>query len=91
MQDKTPQLTHTTPLLCASQAGYYVNDIIEVENCKSCFVSHTVCSTKKVIGVVTKSRKEHLIAQTHEFACTKELLPQVIATGTCISFVSCVL
>ena len=41
-----------------------------------------VCSTKKVILVVTKSRKEHLIVQTHEIAYTKELLPQVIAKGT---------
>ena len=34
-----------------------------------------------MIGVVTKSRKEHSIAQTRELACTKELLPQVIASG----------
>ena len=44
-------------------------------------MSHVSCSTKKVIGVVAKSRKEHWIAQTRELACTKEFLTQVIASG----------
>ena len=34
-----------------------------------------------MIGIVTKSRKEHLVAQTRELACTQELLPQVIGRG----------
>ena len=44
-------------------------------------MSHISCSTKKVIGVVTMSRKVHLIAQTCELACTKKFLPQVIASS----------
>ena len=59
-----------------------MNDIIEVENCQKFLLFHTLCvAPRRLIGVVAKSRKEHLIAQTHELACTKELLPQVIATG----------
>lgn len=38
-------------------------------------------SKKKVVGIHTKSRKEHAIAQTRELACTKEVLPDVIGKG----------
>ena len=51
-------------------------DTIYILVCALC-----ACSTNKVIGVITKSRKEHTIAQAREFSCTKDLLPQVIATG----------
>ena len=40
-----------------------------------------------MIGIVTKSRKEHLVVQTRELACTQELLPQVIGRG---KFILCV-
>ena len=36
---------------------------------------------KKVIGVVTMSRKVHWIAQTRELACAKEFLSQEIASS----------
>ena len=36
------------------------------------------CSTKRILGISTKSRVDHLIAQTRELECTKEVLPSVI-------------
>ena len=35
-------------------------------------------SNKKVIGVNTKSLREHAVSQTRELACTQEVLPQVM-------------
>jgi hypothetical protein len=32
-------------------------------------------STHKIVGCVTLSRKDHIIAQTRELACTKEVSP----------------
>ena len=40
------------------------------------------CSTKKIVGISTISRTEHSVAQTREVACTKNVLPQVLARGT---------
>ena len=42
---------------------------------------HVLCSTHKVVGISTLSRADHGIPQTREVACTKEVLPQVIARG----------
>jgi hypothetical protein len=39
------------------------------------------CSTRRIVGIATVSRPEHRIAQTRELACTKIVLPQVIARG----------
>ena len=36
------------------------------------------CSTKRILGYSTKSRVDHLTAQTRELECTKEVLPSVI-------------
>ncbi len=33
---------------------------------------------------VTLSRKDHICAQTRELACTKLVLPQVLARGMCV-------
>ena len=38
-------------------------------------------STKKIVGLSTVSRKEHVCAQTREVACTKIVLPEVIDKG----------
>ena len=35
-------------------------------------------STKRILACSTVSRKEHLIAQTRELQCTKQVLPQVL-------------
>ena len=48
------------------------------------------CSTCRNVEIATISRPEHRVAQTREVACTKIVLPQVIARGlhlcaTCIS------
>ena len=48
--------------------------------------SFILCSNKKVIGICTKSRKDYAIAQTRELACTRALLPQVIAKGRNLFF-----
>ena len=41
----------------------------------------TCHSSKKIVGISTISRSEHVTAQTRELACTKEVIPQVIARG----------
>ena len=54
---------------------------------KPCVTYMCVCvtfSNKKVIGISTLSRKEHAVAQTRELACTREVVPQVIARGVCV-------
>ena len=38
-------------------------------------------STHRIVGISTISRTEHSVPQTREVACTKEVLPQVIAQG----------
>jgi hypothetical protein len=38
-------------------------------------------STQKIVGISTIARTEHSVPQTREVACTKEVLPQVIARG----------
>ena len=40
-----------------------------------------VFSTKKIIGIATVSRAAHTIAQTRELACTKIVIPEVMARG----------
>ena len=47
-------------------------------------------SNKKVIGISTLSRKEHAVAQTRELACTREVVPRVIARGVCVCVYACV-
>ena len=44
----------------------------------SCIKFH---STQKIVGISTYSRAEHSIPQTREVACTKQVLPQVLARG----------
>ncbi|KAL5517552.1 hypothetical protein EMCRGX_G003114 [Ephydatia muelleri] len=38
-------------------------------------------STRRIVGIATLSRPEHRVAQTREVACTKIVLPQVVARG----------
>ena len=38
-------------------------------------------STHRIVGIATLSRQDHRVAQTREVACTKIVLPQVIARG----------
>ncbi len=38
-------------------------------------------STHKILDCVTLSRRDHICAQTRELACTKLVLPQVMARG----------
>jgi hypothetical protein len=38
-------------------------------------------STHKIVGISTLSRTDHTVPQTREVACTKEVLPQVLARG----------
>ena len=47
--------------------------------------------TQKIVGISTISWTEHLVPQTREVACTKEVLPQVIARGysICIYMYCC--
>ena len=35
-------------------------------------------STKRIIGICTKSRSEHITAQTRELECTKTVIPSVM-------------
>ena len=39
------------------------------------------CSTHRIVGISTIARTEHSVAQTRELACTKRVLPQVLARG----------
>ena len=41
-------------------------------------------SSKKVVGISTISRKEHLASQTRKVVATKEVLPQVTGRGKLI-------
>ena len=43
-------------------------------------------SNKKVVGISTVSRKEHVAAQTREVVATKEVLPQVTGRRTMFFF-----
>ena len=43
-------------------------------------------STRRIVGITTLSRPEHRVAQTREVACTKVVLPQVLARGLCYYF-----
>ena len=45
----------------------------------SIFLSQT--STHKIVAISTVARPDHVIAQTRELACTKKVLPNVIAKG----------
>ena len=46
------------------------------------YITYTLhCSTRRIVGIATISRAEHRVAQTREVACTKIVLPQVIARG----------
>ena len=46
---------------------------------KFIFLSQT--STHKIVAISTVARPDHVIAQTRELACTKKVLPNVIAKG----------
>eukprot|EP00731_Ephydatia_muelleri_P035532 Em0133g2a len=45
-------------------------------------------STYRIVGISTLSRQQHRVAQTREVACTKIVLPQVIARGLNITEVA---
>eukprot|EP00731_Ephydatia_muelleri_P016665 Em0009g1089a len=45
-------------------------------------------STHRIVGISTLSRQQHRVAQTREVACTKIVLPQVIARGLNITEVA---
>eukprot|EP00731_Ephydatia_muelleri_P023616 Em0015g1199a len=45
-------------------------------------------STHRIVGIATLSRQDHRVAQTREVACTKIVLPQVIARGLNITEVA---
>ena len=42
---------------------------------------HVFSSTHKVVGITTLSRADHLTAQTREYHCTCNVIPQVLARG----------
>ena len=44
-------------------------------------VSFQFFSTHRIVGISTIARSEHSVPQTREVACTKAVLPQVIAQG----------
>ena len=87
--DSTANAYHTTvPCLsgrCSPAVVRYVVLYIQVH------VHEHVCdgpcsvltsSTKKIVGISTISWTEHSVPQTREVACTKNVLPQVLARGT---------
>ena len=87
--DSTANAYHTTLSClsgrCSAAVVRYVVLYIQVD------VHEHVCdgpcsvltsSTKKIVGISTISRKEHSVPQTREVACTKDVLPQVLARGT---------
>ncbi|KAL5505739.1 hypothetical protein EMCRGX_G007225 [Ephydatia muelleri] len=45
-------------------------------------------STHRIVRISTLSRQQHRVAQTREVACTKIVLPQVIARGLNITEVA---
>ena len=40
--------------------------------------SNDIYSTKHILDICTKSRGDHLIAQTRKLECTRDVLPSVI-------------
>ena len=96
MLDTTQQLMLSTALLSACLEGQLTHLSFNVR-ASFCFflkllrvLNCIMYSTKKVVGVVTKSRREHLVAQTRELACTQEVLRQVTGRGKCVLCVVCV-
>ena len=43
-------------------------------------------STHKILGCIILSRKEHACAQTRELACTKLVVPDIVARGKLLLF-----
>ena len=74
-------------LLCIVQRiNYYNNIYIPYMYMYIHTLLHVYDSTKRILGCVTVSRREHTIAQTRELEATKVVLPQVIEqihTSTC--------
>ena len=66
---------HTTVRFHVYLGGnvFYVPAVTEI------YYHMFVYSTHKILGCVTLSRKDHICAQTRELACTKLVLPQVMA------------
>ena len=60
-------------------AGKYIKFNIKNPTILSIFLSQT--STHKMVAISTVARPDHVIAQTRELACTKKVLPNVIAKG----------
>lgn len=73
----TPLPMLTTPQYPVYQEGNYF--------CFCCivgvYITASIDSTKKILGVSTLSRALHSIAQTRELACTKVVVPEVISRG----------
>ena len=93
MLGMTPQLMPSTQPFPVYRAGR-----IHLATCVYSFIIIiSICSTHKIIGVSTVSRKEHSTAQTRELECTKRVLPQVQRRGMCtcicipVMFILCVL
>lgn len=42
-------------------------------------------STCRIVGICTVSRAEHRIAQTREIVCTRKVMADVAARGTCVA------
>lgn len=71
MRDMIPRRTHFTLVLVKGMDEFCMKFECQFE-------TH---STKKVIGITTLSRKDHLTAQTREIACTRDVLPSVLSYG----------
>ena len=65
----------TTALLCVCLEG----KTVVTNGCDDCYFAFV--SNKKVVGIATKSRKEHPVAQTRELACMQVVMPQVLGRG----------
>lgn len=74
MQGMTQQQMPTIQRFHASLEGILVQSVPNTMPC-------LLFSTHRIVGISTISRTEHLVPQTREVACTKSVLPQVIARG----------
>ena len=62
-----------TPQYLVWLEGLYITNVYYLAN-HNVYFQYTV-------GIATLSRQDHRVAQTRELACTKMVLPQVIARG----------
>lgn len=83
-QGTTPQLMPTTRQYLAFLEGYmFLHSVCVNRSIKPLLR----CSTHKIVGISTIAQIEHPVAQTQELACTKCVLPQVIACGLCLTLI----